>query len=1210
MLAIALFELRTRLRLVSTYVYFLVFAALAGLWMAAAGGVFQSANIVFGADKVAINSPYALAQTISVLGLLGVIVVAAFMGRAVQQDFETQSFHFFFTTPIRKAQYLGGRFLGAVLVLMLIFLGIAVGLWIGAHWPGVEPSRVGPWSWAAMFEPYLVILLPNVLFLGALFFVMGALGQRMLPVYIAGVAVLLGNLVAGRLLRDIDNRTVAALLDPVGTTAQGLVTRYWSAAERNTELIPLARELLWNRALWLAVGVAIFAFGSWRFRMGFATPRLSKRKARKAAARAAAEAAMEQDIRAVALPQVTPRRTTGAWLAQLPGLVRMYVRETVKNVYFLAIAIAGAAFVFANAKVVGSLFGTNTYPVTYQVIDFASGTFVLFMLVITAFYAGELVWRERDARMALIADSLPTPTWLGFFAKLATLLLVQALLQLLVMGCGIVIQLFSGYTKLELGQYVYRLFFLQLPDYWMLAALALTIHVLVDNKYLGHFLVVLYYLAEIMAESFGYDLRLYRFANTPSITYSDMNGYGHFVPAVRWFQLYWGAFCVLLLVLARLFWVRGVDTGGKVRAAVARARLTTPVVAVAVVAALVFVATGGWIFYNTNVLNPYRTEFQQEALRADYEKRYKALAAKPQPKVVASSLAVDIFPHEHRLRFHGRYTLRNKTATPIPELYVLLPERAEVARLETSLPSKQVEFEPAMGWRRYAFADPVPPGATFALDMDITYQAHGFANNGASRTVVDNGTFVNSGLLPAIGYQDRGELTEDRDRRKHGLAPRPRMPDLDDPVARMRNYISSDGDWIDFEATVSTDEDQVALAPGYLQKTWVENGRRYFAYRMDVPILNFYAFLSARYAVKKAAWHGRNGDHDVDVPIEIYYQPGHEYNLDAMIAAVKDSLDYYTRNFGPYQHRQVRILEFPRYAMFAQSFPNTIPYSEAIGFIAKVNPNDPKDLDYPYYVTAHEVAHQWWAHQVIGGYVQGATMMSETLSQYSALMVMKKKYGDEKMARFLKYELDQYLVGRGTERKQENPLYRNENQPYIHYRKGSVAMYALQDAIGEDNVNRALAAYVKKVGFQEPPYTISRELLAEFRAVTPPEHQPMIEDLFETITLWEDRALSATAKPLGGERYEVTVKVAAKKLRADDAGRQAEVPMNDWIDIGVQDAAGKTLATRKEWVKSGESRFTLEVQGRPAKAGIDPVVKRIDRRSDDNLVSVEIEAKP
>ena len=198
-----------------------------------------------------------------------------------------------------------------------------------------------------------------------------------------------------------------------------------------------------------------------------------------------------------------------------------------------------------------------------------------------------------------------------------------------------------------------------------------------------------------------------------------------------------------------------------------------------------------------------------------------------------------------------------------------------------------------------------------------------------------------------------------------------------------------------------------------------------------------------------------------DVAIEIYYHRGHEYNLDRMIEAIKASLDYYTKNFSPYQHRQVRIIEFPRYATFAQSFPNTIPYSEAIGFVARVDPDDPEDIDYPYYVTAHEVAHQWWAHQVIGGNVQGSTVMSETLSQYSALMVMKRKYGAEQMRRFLRYELERYLIGRTTERKKELPLALNENQGYIHYNKGSLVMYALQDYLGEDCVNQALANYLR-----------------------------------------------------------------------------------------------------------------------------------------------------
>jgi ABC-type transport system involved in multi-copper enzyme maturation permease subunit len=1191
MLAIAGFEFRTRMKRVSTYIYFAILATLAALWMAAAGGAFSSASINFG-DKVFVNAPYALAQTITVLGLLGTVVMAAVMGRAVQQDFEHQTFHFFFTSPIGKHQYFIGRFLGAAATLVFIFLGITLGILVGAHWPGIDATRVGPWSLAAFVQPYLLMVLPNILFLGACFFGLAALGRRMLPVYIAGVVVLVGYLVAIRLLRDIDNRTLAALIDPIGSSALGLVTRYWSLAEKNSLLVPLADEVLWNRALWLGVGAVVFAFCYARFRMAFAQSERGEKVVERAVAKAPAAAR-------AALPQVTLDVRSLSYLRLLPGMVALHLRETLKNVYFGVIVLTGVLFILGNAKVVGSQFGTNTYPVTYQVLDFASGSFGLFMLIITAFYAGELVWRERDARMAHITDSLPAPTWLSFAAKLLTLMTMQAVLQLVVLACGVLVQLFHGYTRLELPQYFYRLFALQLPDYWMIAALALAIHAVVNHKYLGHFLVVLYYVFEVTASAFGYDHRIYRFGSIPPMTYSDMNGYGHFLGPIRWFQLYWGAGAVLLLVVARLFWVRGADLDWKLRWRIARTRWTRPLAATAVGAFAVFAATGAWIFYNTDVLNTYRNEYQGEALQAQYERLYKPFAARPQPKIVATKIAVDIFPHQHRVRFAGTHTVKNKAAAAIEELYVGLPETAKVNKLDGSVGMRAVETRPELGWRRFALARALQPGETMTIDFDLEYPRPGFTNGGASSLVVDNGTFVNSGLLPALGYQERRELSQDNDRKKHGLAPRPRMPDLDDAAARSRNYISGDADWIDFEATVSTATDQIALAPGYLQREWVEGGRRHFHYKMDVPILNFYAFLSARYAVKRGTWSGGGKE----VPIEVYYQPGHEYNVEAMIAAVKDSLDYYTRAFGPYQHRQVRILEFPRYATFAQAFPNTIPYSEGIGFIAKVDPKDPKDVDYPYYVTAHEIAHQWWAHQVIGANVQGATMLSETLSQYSALMVMKKKYGDAKMRRFLKYELDSYLRNRGSERKKELALYRNENQPYIHYRKGSLSMYALQDAIGEEAVNRALASYIGKVAYQEPPYTTTRELLAEFRAVTPPEHQYLIADLFESIVLYENRALSATWREKAGGRYEVTLKVMAKKVRADESGAQTDVPMDDLVDIGVLGDDDTPLYLQKHRVRSGESTFTLEVSGKPARAGIDPVVKLIDRRPDDNTVA-------
>ena len=353
------------------------------------------------------------------------------------------------------------------------------------------------------------------------------------------------------------------------------------------------------------------------------------------------------------------------------------------------------------------------------------------------------------------------------------------------------------------------------------------------------------------------------------------------------------------------------------------------------------------------------------------------------------------------------------------------------------------------------------------------------------------------------------------------------------------------------------------------------------------------------------------GDRWNDVAIEVYHHRAHGYNVDRMIDAVKKSLDYLTSEFAPYQHRQVRIVEFPRYAGFAQSLPNTIPYSESIGFIARLDEDDDEAIDYVFYVTAHEVAHQWWAHQVIGARVQGATVVSETMSQYAALMIMEREYGREQMRRFLKYELDMYLSARGGELIEELPLLLVENQGYIHYRKGSLVMYALRDYVGEEALNAALRRYVEAVRFQEPPYTYSREFLSFVREAVPPEMGSILEDLFETITLYDNRLVAATWEPGPDDTWVVTLEVESRKFRADGEGVETEIPVDDWIDIAVfgerepgSSPDGKLLALDKRRIDAAETTFEIVVDEEPRRAGIDPFTKLIDRNPDNNLASV------
>jgi ABC-type transport system involved in multi-copper enzyme maturation permease subunit len=1186
---IARFEVATRMKRISTWVYFVVFLAVAMLWAAAAGGVLPHAVVSFGSGKVWINSPYAVAQTVAFLGLFATTVIAALMGRAVQEDFEYRVEHFFFTAPIRKWEYLAGRFAGAIAVLLIILSSIALGSLLGTLLPGIDPDRVGPARLAAYVTPYFTVLLPNLVVIGGIFFCIAALTRRMLPVYIGSVLCLIGFLTAQGLLRDMSNKVLAAMLDPFGVVATSRVTEYWSISERNTRLVPFEGLLLWNRLLWLAIGSAALAFCAWRFSFTQPTSR----------GRGAASARDTPDATPAGIRTVEPGIVSGWRL--LPRMAWLNFRETVKNIYFGVIALSGVLFLITTSSTADNIFGTSTWPVTYQMLELLSGTFGAFMLVIVTFYAGELVWRERENRLDQIHDALPIPTWLPFTAKLIALMLIPVVLQAVLLACGLGIQAAKGYHHYEIGLYLKGLFGIELIDYWLVCVLALTVHSLVNQKYLGHFVMVVYFVAMSFASAVGFEHHLYKYGFVPPFTYSDMNGFGTFLYRERVFQAYWVAAAVLLAIAAYLFWVRGTTGDWRGRIAIARRRFTRPIGLLTTAGAFAMAGLGALIFYNTNVLNRYTTTDDQLARQADYEKKYKALASAPQPKITAVRVAVDLYPREERVRMRGTYALVNKTDQTIDTVHLLFfrGEELKVNALAFGVPSQLVQDDPIIGIRSYKLGTPLASGAGTEMTFDLETGARGFKNSGAFTDVVGNGSFVNGNVvLPIIGYQKQGEITADRERKKFGLPLSERMRDRDDPAGLAENALSTDADFIDFQATIGTDEDQFAIAPGYLTREWTENGRRYFDYKMDSPILDFFAFQSGRYAVRKDRWQ--------DVAIEIYYQPGHEYNLDRMIAATKAGLDYFTANFGPYQHKQFRIIEFPRYQQFAQSFPNTIPFSESIGFIARVREGDKGDVDYPYYVTAHELAHQWWGHQVAAANVQGSTMLVESLAQYSALMVMKHKYGDAAMKKFLEYELDRYLIGRSTEQKKELPLARVENQPYIHYRKGSLVMYALQDYIGEDNLNRAIRAFRDETAFKGPPYPNTTQFLAHVRAVTPPHLQYVIDDMFDTITLYDNRATTAKAKALADGRYEVTLKVVAKKRRADALGKEDDVPLADWIDIGVLDADGKPLFLEKRKIEHEETEFTVTVAGKPARAGIDPFNKLIDRRPEDNTIPVDL----
>jgi ABC-type transport system involved in multi-copper enzyme maturation permease subunit len=1209
-------EIRHRLRTLSTHVYFLIFFALSFLMMNAMGGAFSDANIALlgSGPNTNLNGPFVINALTWLLSLLGMLITAPFMGQAIYRDYDSGIHPLMFTTPVSKFEYLGGRFVGSLVVHLYLYAGLTGGLMLGTVVPWVEASRFGAFSLAAYLQPYLIYLLPNLIIVGSFFFALPALTRKMLPNYIGGVVLFMGYNIAQLLLGAdaLQNSTVASLVDPFGFIPVREITRYWTVAEQNALLVPFEGMVLANRALWLVFGVAVLGLLYRQFEFAHLTSGTQRSGDDEGSTRSLADVSPTSIIHAVTIPRVQLVETAQARWSQFWAMTKRAFLEVVRDVYFYAIVGASLIFLVVSADQAGTSYGTPVQPVTYQILDGLSGQFAIFMIVLIAFYAGQLVWRERDLRMQQLHDSLPLPSHLSLAAKGAALGLVSAVLMLVVFATGIGTQLAYGFTDIDVGLYLVDLYAVEWVDYLLLGALALTIHVVVNHKYLGHFIMVAFFLLLGFSSQIGLEHNLYWFNADPGMPYSDMNEYGHFAIAFFWHKLLWGAVAILMAVLSRLLWVRGEDTAWSVRLTQARRRLSPTLLGTTGIAGVLALGTGAFIYVNTTVWNTYRTSDEQQTLAAEYEKTYEPNADLPQPRIAAVDLNVDLFPEERDARLAGRYTLVNDHERAVDSLHVELPAEADVQTLAFSRDTETIRVDGTYGVRILRLPTPLAPGDSMTLDFDLSVANRGFTNSGGSTSIVYNGTFANSGLLPHFGYDENRELSDRSQRTDYGLDEEPRMQPRSDSTARMRPYVARDATWLNYEATVSTSTDQIALAPGTRDSTWTENGRRYARFRTTAPTLGFFSFLSAEYTVKRDTWTPpdsttNNGE---SVGVEVYYHPEHDYNVDRMVEAVRHSLRYYTTHFGPYQSEQVRIAEFPRYASFAQSFLGTIPYSESIGFIARVDPET--DIDYPYYITAHEMAHQWWAHQVVSGPVWGATMLVETLSQYSALMVMEEAYGRDKMKRFLEYELDQYLSGRAQEQRAERPLIDvAAQQGYIHYRKGSLAMYALKDYLGEDTVNRVLRDFLAEHKFETPPFTTSEALIERFEAAAPDSLKGFVGDLFREITLYENRAVDATYTETDAGRYEVTLTVSATKRQADSLGTETEVPMNDPVAIGVfgtdaevGDPEQETLYLQKHTLTSGEQTITVTVDEEPARAGVDPFVTLVDRNTDDNVTDV------
>ncbi|MCA6299907.1 MAG: aminopeptidase, partial [Phenylobacterium sp.] len=551
---IAAFELRYQLRnpvfwVAGAFFFLMVFGSM----------TVDDIQVGGGGGGVHKNAPAAIAMTHLVMSIFFIFVTAALVANVIVRDDETGFGPLVRSTRITRLDYLLGRFAGAFAAAALVFLAVPLGMFLGSLAPWVDPETLGPNHLSHYAYAYGALALPSIFLTSALFFALATTTRSMMATYIGATALLILWVIMGTLTARQEMRELAAWLDPFGGIALGEATRYYTTFDSNSRLPALEGVLLANRFIWTAVGLVALAAACLTFR--FETRRSGARTSRKARV----EAEAPPPARAVTRPLGEPRSGGTTALIQALHRARFEAGQVLRSPAFVILMFLGlfnaSGGIFLGLEQNGSVF----LPTTLRMIEQLQGAFSFVVVLVAIYYAGELVWRDRERRIAEIVDSTAAPDWTFMVPKVLGLVLVLGAMLLVSALAAAAAQALLGFPHPDWGQYVGWYLLPTLSEWALVAVLAVFLQALAPNKFVGWALMAVYLVLQISLGTAGFEHNLYNYGGGPGVPLSDMNGQGDYAGFAAWFRAYWSAFAVLLLILTQGMWARGARDGVRAR---------------------------------------------------------------------------------------------------------------------------------------------------------------------------------------------------------------------------------------------------------------------------------------------------------------------------------------------------------------------------------------------------------------------------------------------------------------------------------------------------------------------------------------------------------------------------------------------------------------------------------------------------------------------
>lgn len=1167
------FEWHNNTRNWSFYATFLVYLIL---------GFFVSTFANFSFSGAYKNSPYVLTYAIGLISLTTIFSTTLQVAQNFLKEYETKFDTIIFTTPISKFHYLGSKFSIAFGIAVVSFGMFIIGMMIGHLMPWLSKDEIGTFSFLNYFWPYLVLVIPNILLCLSVLTTLAWLTRSKLFIYVGGFMVYI-LYIAGSLFSNSPifanaspssaaAMSYAAKVDPFGLAAFLEQTRYFTAIEKNTNLLDLSGNFLFNRILWLSISVLLILF-SYRF--------FSFRKTKTKKAKPIKVLKTETLSFSTELPKNIEFRTFKHNLLVLKSYIKMDVSLILKGIPFLLIALlfSGLLAIEISDEIDGGIRLAQNITNTALMISTIMDRLPFILILILLFYSNELINRSESSRFEMLENTTPYQQTVVLISKIISLFTIPLIIIALsiLIGCGF--QIVHANASIEFGLYLSLFYYLGLPIL-LISVLVVFIQTVISNKYLGlsAATIITILISTGIGQQLGVSHPLLRFGDSFKREYFDLNGFGKYTFAFDVSMLYNLGLALILIIVTGILWKRNTSILKSFR----RHSFNTIQKAVFTLGILLFIGFGTFLFYKTNIEYPYITEEYQNNWSEQYELQFKKYADLAQPTITSVKSNVDLFPSENRYEVKGTYELINNAEKPIDSLLLYIDRNSKLTSIEIPNAKKTGDVS-AFHHYWFRLEKPLRPQQKMKISFSFESTWSPFKGHTSFNSIIENGSFMRiSRYFPTFGYQDSNEIESKKERLKRHLPAQSPLKKLEDKSIVPYNFI-------DYETVVSTSENQTAIGVGDLIAKWKKNDRNYFHYKSNGKIPFRFAFSSAKYQVQKTVYKG--------IAIEVYSDTRHLRNVPKLIKDVKNTLDYCQKNFGKYPYKSIRYAEVSAFAdgFAATSYPSAVFMKENFGFYSDLNHRDKEEVINQ--LTAHELSHEWWGNaQISPEQKEGSWILTETLAQYTELMLYEKEHGLEKALETLKIHLDLYLSSRSYD--PETPLYKtNYDTPYLPYDKGMLVMHQLRMLIGEEKVNLALQHFLSQ--YKYPNQTPDAEdLLKQIYLATDPKLYYKLDEMFKQIITYSSNVVSVESQKKNGF-YEVYFKVNSEKYSENATGKRKLIPHDTVIDIGVYDESGK-LFSYPFLIKNNSVEGNIKLKTKPQRIIVDPYLKNIDTFYKDN----------